>query len=102
MTNIQYTELENKIIRAVEKILGRSKEAVIFVEDITKEIFDLDDDGLSIKNKSMLANMRHVSVKSQIDGPIVLIRDAPIKNGRRVVNGMGNKAAYIARKRKPH
>lgn len=103
-TGIRFTPIEEAIFSAVDKMIGKKKgEHIIPVEEITAAIVtDLDrtDEAFYWRNKSMIANVRHLAVKTQMAGPFIFVRDAPIKRGRPVTNGMGNKAAYIVTRRK--
>ena len=99
---MHFTPFEVAILGVISEKLGTRKEAMITVAEITSSFVDPKDKSFEGRNKSMLTIMRHLSIKTMVsNGSILLERHAPVRNGRRVTNGMGNKAEYIA-KRKPH
>jgi len=100
MNTITFTPTEQLIFNIVDRLVGKRKgDQIIAVEAITACFVDPDDDTFRGRNKSMLANIRHLAIKSRLGGPYIFERHAPIKRGRPVTNGMGNKAEYIVRKR---
>ena len=99
MNEIKFTPNEYLILHVVGRMIGKRNEFTVRVEDVTASLVHPDDEAFFGRNKSMITSFRHLAVKSKLGGPFIFERDAPIKRGRPVTNGTGNKAAYIVRKR---
>jgi hypothetical protein len=98
-STIKFTPTEEWIFKVVDEMIGKKMEGTVVVEDITAKAVHPTDESFFTRNKSMLANCRHLAIKTRLGGPFIFERSAPVKKGRPVTDGMGNKAEYIVRRR---